>query len=102
MRRFLATSARLDELSRIIFGNLPHSKVRTGNKVLRNKFKGPLFADYYFKMSGTDPSAVLRNIFPGFLTPQEQRRKTQLEILRRRGKGPPKKGMGKRASKRKK
>lgn len=88
----------LDEAARIIFDHRPWSPVRTGNKVLRKKFLGPLFTSAYSK-----PFAdVLRSEFPEYLTEKEDRRKQKLAYMRRRGKGPPKKGQGKRAGKGKK
>jgi len=87
--------AALLETSRIIFGNLPYSTVRTGNKVLRKKLVGPLFS----RDNDRPFEDVMRTEFPDFLTPKEDRRKQKLAYLRRRGKGPPKKGMGKRAQK---
>mmetsp|Transcript_18133 Transcript_18133/g.53916 ORF Transcript_18133/g.53916 Transcript_18133/m.53916 type:complete len:127 (-) Transcript_18133:40-420(-) len=90
-------SAALREKARIIFGNLPSTNQRSGNKVLRKKLKGPLLADYYFDQSGVDVDVLGREIFKGWLNEVEARRKNQLELLRRRGKGPPKKGQGKRA-----
>ena len=91
------TSARLDEIGRVIFGNLPSTNERSGQKVLRKKLKGPLLADYYFDQNGVEVDVVGREIVSGWMNDEEARRKNQLEILRRRGKGPPKKGMGKRA-----
>ena len=93
------TSKRLDEIGRSIFGTLPSTNERSGNKVLRKKLKGPLLADYYFDQSGVDIDVVGREILSGWMNDREARRKNQLEILRRRGKGPPKKGMGKRSGK---
>ena len=93
------SSARLDEIGRAIFGNLPSTNERSGQKVLRKKLKGPLLADYYFDQYGVDVDVVGREIVKGWMNDEEARRKNQLEILRRRGKGPPKKGMGSRASK---
>ena len=40
---------------------------------------------------------VGREIVKGWMNDVEARRKSQLEVLRRRGKGPPKKGQGKRS-----
>lgn len=91
------SSKRLDAISASIFGTLPSTNVRSGNKVLRKKLKGPLLADYYFDQSGVDIDVVGREILSGWMNDREARRKNQLEILRRRGKGPPKKGMGKRS-----
>ena len=93
------SSKRLDAISASIFGTLPSTNVRSGNKVLRKKLKGPLLADYYFDQSGVDIDVVGREILSGWMNDREARRKNQLEILRRRGKGPPKKGMGKRSGK---
>ena len=87
--------AHIREQSRLIFGNLPWSPCRTGNKVLRRKLVGPLFSppnDKPFK-------DLMRTEFPTFLTEKEERRKIKLAFMRRRGKGPPKKGQGKRAMK---
>ncbi|KAH8045732.1 alpha-tubulin binding protein [Aureococcus anophagefferens] len=42
--------------------------------------------------SGVDIDVVGREILSGWMNDREARRKNQLEILRRRGKGPPKKG----------
>lgn len=39
-----AEVAALTEKSRLIFGNQPHSPVRSGNKVLRQKLKGPVIS----------------------------------------------------------
>lgn len=90
-------SERLDAISRAIFGTLKGNNERSGNKVLRKKLKGPLLADYYFDQSGVDIDVVGREILKGWISDEEARRKAQLEILRRRGKGPPKKGSGKRS-----
>lgn len=83
-----------------IFGNLPQlvPPLRTGNKVLRRKLAGPLF----YRPNDKPFEDVLRTEFPDYLTEQEERRRAKLQYLRRRGKGPPKKGEGKRAMKAKK
>ena len=89
-------SKRLDAIGRAIFGTLEGNNERSGNKVLRKKLKGPLLADYYFDQSGQRVDEVGREIVKGRMNDVEARRKSQLEVLRRRGKGPPKKGSGKR------
>ena len=89
--------AELDAEARRIFGHRPWSPVRTGNKVLRKKLVGPLFESFYSKPF----EDVLRSKFPEYLTEKEERRKQKLAYMRRRGKGPPKKGQGKRAGKKK-
>ena len=90
-------SKRLDSIGRAIFGTLEGNNERSGNKVLRKKLKGPLLADYYFDQSGQSVDEVGREIVKGWMSDVEARRKSQLEVLRRRGKGPPKKGQGKRS-----
>jgi small subunit ribosomal protein S33 len=92
--------ARLKEASIQIFGNLPqlNPPLRTGNKVLRKKLVGPLFD----RPNDQPFEDVMRKEFPDFLTEKEERRRAKLSYLRRRGKGPPKKGEGKRAMKAKK
>ena len=90
-------SKRLDAIGRAIFGTLEGNNERSGNKVLRKKLKGPLLADYYFDQSGRSVDEVGREIVKGWMNDVEARRKSQLEVLRRRGKGPPKKGQGKRS-----
>ena len=90
-------SKRLDAIGRAIFGTLEGNNERSGNKVLRKKLKGPLLADYYFDQSGQSVDEVGREIVKGWMNDVEARRKSQLEVLRRRGKGPPKKGQGKRS-----
>ena len=87
--------AALKEKSRVIFGALPWSPVRTGNKVLRKKLVGDLFDPPNNKPF----EDIVRSEFPDFLTDHEERRRMKLQYMRRRGKGPPKKGMGKRAQK---
>mmetsp|Transcript_47328 Transcript_47328/g.88147 ORF Transcript_47328/g.88147 Transcript_47328/m.88147 type:complete len:159 (-) Transcript_47328:332-808(-) len=88
----------LESTGRKIFGMRPFSPgcKRTGAKVLRKKLVGPLFYDVYYGKPFED---VLRKVYPDFLTEKEDRRKQKLAYLRRRGKGPPKKGQGKRALK---
>lgn len=88
--------AALTARSREIFGNLPLGNVRTGNKILRKKFIGPMVTRDHHKSIASE----LKSAFPEFMTDVEERRKTKLAYLRRRGKGPPKKGEGKRAAKR--
>ena len=72
--------------------------LRSGSKVLRRALKGEYVARYY-----PEPiEPYIRAQFPDYKTPIEERRAKKLEALRRRGKGPPPKGQGKRATKGKK
>ena len=74
---------------------MPIKNIRTGHQVLKKRLVGPLEARYYPE----DIAPVVRKINPGWTTEIQQRRLDKLEILRRRGKGPPKKGAGKRKKK---
>ncbi|KFM28942.1 hypothetical protein F751_4106 [Auxenochlorella protothecoides] len=64
----------------------------SGRKILKQKLVGEKLASYY-------PENVLR-ADPYMLNIQAERAKLKLDRLRRRGKAPPKKGAGKRSSKR--
>lgn len=83
-----------------VFGNLPVVTFRTGNKLFARKPLGPLAVSYYQKENLLD--RTFKRIDPMFKTDLEERRHLSLDKLRRKGKGPPKKGHGKRASKGKK
>ncbi len=86
----------MKEKSRLIFGGQPWSPVSTGNKVLRRKLRGPLL-----EMPNAKPfKDIIRKEFPDFLDEKEERRAEKLIELKKRGKGPPKKGQGRRAAKR--
>ncbi|KAK9845861.1 hypothetical protein WJX81_004503 [Elliptochloris bilobata] len=67
--------------------------MRSGRKVLRKKLIGDKVESYY-------PEPI-HKVDPMFEDPLVQRRLDKLDRLHRRGKGPPKKGQGKRASKKK-
>lgn len=92
-----ARKAALSEISRQIFGNLPVLNQRSGNKILSRKLKGEKVTDFFHKPiqmmlpKGDVYNEVLR-----------EDRLRKLDQLKRRGKGPPKKGHGKRASNKKK
>jgi small subunit ribosomal protein S33 len=99
LRRFTpAFLSLIDETARKCFGNLPVENYRTGFKLLRRKPIGNLMINHYLP----DVTREIRNITPDFNTELEERRAEKLVRLRRRGKGPPKKGHGKRALKKKK
>lgn len=93
-----AFQAAIKEASRKVFDQLPIVPFRTGHKYLRSKPMGPLAVNYYLP----DTERPFRNTLNGFATEEEERRKETLYRLKRRGKGPAKKGQGKRASKGKK
>ena len=78
-----------------IFGTSPTSNphARSVRKLLMKPLIGEAVASYYPKYP--------RHNKLGFLDPHRLRAEAKLERLRRRGKGPPKKGQGKRAQKKK-
>ena len=80
------------ESSRVCFDNLPIVPYRTGNKLLRRKPVGPMAVNYYLK----DLTKSFKRMAPDFETELNERRKYALDVRQRRGKGPPKKGQGKR------
>ncbi len=87
----------IDESSRKVFGNLPIVPYRTGFKLLRTKPIGPLLNSYF----PHDFTKNFRSVLDNFQTDLEQRRANALLRAKRQGKGPPKKGEGRRASKKK-
>ncbi|CAA0823912.1 Unknown protein [Striga hermonthica] len=75
-----------------IFGHvLNPTGQRSPHKILRKKLIGDKVAAWYpYDIKHDDPLVMAR---------EEQERLNKLEMLKRRGKGPPKKGQGKRAKK---
>ncbi|KAL3679900.1 hypothetical protein R1sor_022856 [Riccia sorocarpa] len=71
-----------------IFGNVIGNGLQSGRKVLSQKVTGQKIVEWY-------PTPV-QKLDPCFEDPGEKRRVLKLERLKRRGKGPPKKGHGKR------
>ncbi|KAF7823438.1 28S ribosomal protein S33, mitochondrial [Senna tora] len=78
-----------------IFGQvLNPTGERSPHKLLRKKLIGEKVAQWYpYDIQRDDPLVMAQ---------QEQERLSKLEMLKRRGKGPPKKGQGRRAAKRNK
>ncbi|RDY13127.1 hypothetical protein CR513_01985 [Mucuna pruriens] len=78
-----------------IFGHqLNPSGLKSPHKILRMKLFGEKVAQWYpYDIKKDDPLVMAR---------EEQERLSKLEMLKRRGKGPPKKGQGRRAAKRNK
>eukprot|EP01018_Ginkgo_biloba_P002489 Gb_00532 [translate_table: standard] len=76
-----------------IFGHvLNPTGQRSPHKILRRKLIGDQVAQWY-------PQDICRDD-PRIVAQKERERLDKLEMLKRRGKGPPKKGQGKRAVKR--
>lgn len=74
-----------------IFGHHVGNGLPSGRKVLRKAMIGDKLVEYY-------PRSLVK-MDPLMVDPDDTRRKVKLERLRRRGKGAPKKGEGKRATK---
>ncbi|CAO2836478.1 uncharacterized protein LOC130797338 [Amaranthus tricolor] len=77
-----------------IFGHvLNPTAQRSAHKVLKKKLIGEKVTQWYpYDIKHDDPHVMAQ---------EEKRRLSKLEMLKRRGKGPCKKGQGRRASKRK-
>ncbi|KAK9767032.1 mitochondral 37S ribosomal protein S27 [Basidiobolus ranarum] len=91
------------KLSSEIFGNIYNpTSARIGSKVLRQKLKGPTISSYYPQ---TGPKlATITKAFPelNLIDYDALERKEEISRKKRRGKGAPKKGEGKRAGMKKK
>ncbi|XP_068319508.1 small ribosomal subunit protein mS33-like [Pyrus communis] len=76
-----------------IFGHVINpTGPRSAHKILRKKLIGEKVAQWYpYDIKKDDPRIMAM---------EEQERLSKLEMLKRRGKGPPKKGQGRRAAKR--
>ena len=90
--------ALIAETGRKVFGNRPQVNYRTGYKYLEQKPSGTVLANYY----PDDQVKLFKSVSSDFTTDLEDRRRDALARLRRRGKGPPTKGQGKRATRGKK
>ncbi|XP_011080148.1 uncharacterized protein LOC105163487 [Sesamum indicum] len=94
LKNVLAEAAKrgVTEARARIFGHvLNPTGQRSPHKILRKKLIGDKVAAWYpYDINKDDPLVMAR---------REQERLNRLEMLKRRGKGPPKKGQGKRAKK---
>ncbi|KAF9575984.1 hypothetical protein EC968_000947 [Mortierella alpina] len=94
----------LSKLSCAIFGNVYNPQgIRTGNKILRQRLVGPTINSYYPNVKQIKIREITRMAPEMNLIDQEE--KTRLEDLaerKKRGKGPPKKGQGRRSTLKKK
>lgn len=91
----VAVTKGVEEARARIFGHvLNPTGLRSPHKILRKKLFGEKVAQWYpHDITKDDPLNIDR---------REEKRLSKLEILKRRGKGPPKKGQGKGAVKRNK
>ncbi|XVE68746.1 hypothetical protein DITRI_Ditri09bG0094300 [Diplodiscus trichospermus] len=97
LKKILASAvvAGVTEARARIFGHILNpTGQRSPHKILRKKLIGDQVAEWYpYDVKNDDPLVMAR---------QEEERLSKLEMLKRRGKGPPKKGQGRRAVKRNK
>jgi len=77
--------------ARIFQTALNDTNAPTGRKLLKKSLVGPTLTSWY-------PEKIQR-LDLLFEDPEDKRRKVKLERMKRRGKGPPKKGEGKRSKK---
>eukprot|EP00581_Thalassiosira_minuscula_P011295 CAMPEP_0183727944 /NCGR_PEP_ID=MMETSP0737-20130205/26818_1 /TAXON_ID=385413 /ORGANISM="Thalassiosira miniscula, Strain CCMP1093" /LENGTH=97 /DNA_ID=CAMNT_0025959727 /DNA_START=72 /DNA_END=365 /DNA_ORIENTATION=+ len=92
-------AARIAAVARDIFGTLPNRGVRTGMQFLKKPLTGAYEARYYtepIEPCARKAQRACENV-PIYTSELEERRSMKLRILRQRGKGPPKKGSGKRS-----
>jgi small subunit ribosomal protein S33 len=111
-----ALARKIAETAARIFGNVLGTPERSGRKLLNKPLIGERVASYYpERIEATDPlfedplerrcggsarrARVARVRAAWRLLTTPCRRKVKLERMKRRGKSPPKKGQGKRASK---
>lgn len=89
-----ATGRSLDQVAREVWGHVKDPVGpghRSGQKILRRPLKGPLYTSWY------PPPLESMKGNPITLTEKQERWQKKLKILRAAGKGPPKKGAGKRS-----
>ncbi|KAG4304508.1 hypothetical protein PORY_002218 [Pneumocystis oryctolagi] len=89
----LPSKKRLQEVasvaSRIFETTLNFDSRRNGNRVLRQRFRGPAMLDYYSQMNVRLKTVI--QSFPQFnlVDRDEEARKAYVKMRRQRGKGPP-------------
>lgn len=69
------------------------SRIRVGNKVLRQRLRGPILAAYYPRKTATleDLNSAFKKHDLEIMNPEEDDRLESIAIAKLRGKGPPKK-----------
>jgi small subunit ribosomal protein S33 len=92
-----AMKAIIADSARKVFGNRPVVPYRTGFKHLARRPVAPVASNYYVM----DMTRSFKAVAKDYTSEIEERRTEALARLRRRGKGPPTKGQGKRASRKK-
>eukprot|EP00571_Detonula_confervacea_P015686 CAMPEP_0172297736 /NCGR_PEP_ID=MMETSP1058-20130122/652_1 /TAXON_ID=83371 /ORGANISM="Detonula confervacea, Strain CCMP 353" /LENGTH=97 /DNA_ID=CAMNT_0013006921 /DNA_START=37 /DNA_END=330 /DNA_ORIENTATION=- len=92
-------AAKIALVAREVFGTLPNRGVRTGLQFLKKPLTGAYHARFY--MEPIEPFARKAqracSLVPLYTSELQERRLNKLRVLRQRGKGPPKKGTGKKS-----
>mmetsp|Transcript_11601 Transcript_11601/g.25118 ORF Transcript_11601/g.25118 Transcript_11601/m.25118 type:complete len:99 (-) Transcript_11601:368-664(-) len=93
-------ASKIAAVAREIFSTLPNrGRVRTGMQFLKKPLTGAYEKRYY--MEPIEPYARRAQracpLIPIYTSELQERRSLKLRMLRQRGKGPPKKGSGKRS-----
>ena len=88
-----ALKVGIQKAKKEIFGTLPNTlgNQRRGHQVAKRQLTGVYLNQYYPEPIET----FARRAIPGYTSELEDRRTEKLANLRRKGKGPPKKGSGK-------
>mmetsp|Transcript_29656 Transcript_29656/g.60565 ORF Transcript_29656/g.60565 Transcript_29656/m.60565 type:complete len:97 (+) Transcript_29656:62-352(+) len=96
----MASKAAIQQIRREIFGTAPTMQgVRLPYSKISKTLTGPYIARQYPEPIEKFARTAMKYSGVQYYSAQEQRRLDKLDILRRRGKGPPKKGSGKRSKK---
>ncbi|KAF0696927.1 Aste57867_12346 [Aphanomyces stellatus] len=91
-----AMGKQLADLSRKIFERLPQNHTKSGNKIISAQLKGDKVASWF-----TKPLALRVGGYSEYYQKINQYRLDTNAQLKQQGRGPPKKGAGKRAQKKK-
>ncbi|KAF9102736.1 hypothetical protein BGX27_010869 [Mortierella sp. AM989] len=94
----------INKISTAIFGNVYNPQgIRTGNKILRQRLVGPTINSYYPNVRQIKLREITKMVPEMNLVDQgEKARLEDLAERKKRGKGPPKKGQGRRSTLKKK
>ncbi|OQS06321.1 hypothetical protein THRCLA_20398 [Thraustotheca clavata] len=91
-----AVSKQLADLSRKIFDRLPQNHIKSGNKIISKQLKGEKVASWFQK-----PLHLRVGGYSEYYQKVNQYRLDVNATAKQQGRGPPKKGAGKRSSKKK-
>ncbi|ETV99305.1 hypothetical protein H310_08037 [Aphanomyces invadans] len=90
------TAKQLADLSRKIFERLPQNNIKSGNKIISAQLKGDKVVSWFNK-----PLVMGMGGYSEYYQKLNQYRLDTNATLKQQGRGPPKKGAGKRSQKKK-